>query len=172
MSALLRATAIVTAPLHAARTSIPRSGGPGNGSAGQSPASPWRPKARQGIEQSPPVPATTPAIAAHPVRPIVSLFRSPVRLRSCQQADTTGQALANLELGRGLRPRRPERSGWPPFSSLDPAQNHVGSDSISGRRRSNPPPPLAKAPGLGQNREKNRQHSPLTPPSPSGLIRP
>jgi hypothetical protein len=41
-----------------------------------------------------------------------------------------------------------------PLSPVDTARNHVGSDAISGRRRSDPPPPLADAPRLGQNRKK------------------
>ncbi len=118
---------ITRAPLHAVQTSIARWGGPGNGNGERSPASPGRPRARLGIEQSPPAPPTTPAVAAHAVRPIASLFRSPVRLRSWQQPNTTGHALANIALHRGMHPRWPERSR--------------GSSGLAGRTRGRRGPP-------------------------------
>ena len=80
-----------------------------------------------GSSKSPPAPPTTPAVAAHAVRPIASLFRSPVRLRSWQQPNTTGHALANIALHRGMHPRWPERSR--------------GSSGLAGRTRGRRGPP-------------------------------
>ena len=124
-----------------------------------------------GLKPAAPPPHSTPGRPAEPRRALADGHGASHRCATSQRPSgnieqnalfkgltpfTRASPLSRMRPNR-LRTTTPNTALLPgaPLSPVDTGPNHVGSDPISDRRHSHPPPPLADALGLGQNRKEN-----------------